>query len=806
MKQNHSTPKSDALYDYLQDQSTAAGPVSLEEEANLVDKLIASANDIQADPIFQTKLENLLLESIQEKRAPRPSYFSRFTWAFIWIVLVIAFLFGMRWAVQNLIPRFTPLSADTVTQAGPSITKPITQPILATEVTPPTIVVSTPTPSSEIFTSPLLPGDEISIQAELPDTPESAKVYLQVTGPSTDVETARAIAARLGVIGSVYKIPGDNPGVPFYTVTDGIGQITFQYTPNKYYYVADKVANQSVSSQRSLSPEETTKTEMYLNEQKLLDFAFRMETPLVHPQRRISFLQLLDGHPVRYSYSNFDAPQLSVYLNEQGRIETIDSNLLSYQDLGEYPIRSAEEAWEKTVSGEPGLGVELNTLQQIQPSTLKSWGREYPIGKRVELFGIFEMLQPAESGISPYVSFNGYPVSGNQEKLLQTMKPGEFMQVWGQFQVGDKGQKILSLEDWQISTLSNQWFEGTILRKEDQGYLQTADRELLIPELPEDVPESASVSMKAVIKNKAQPYLEWSIITTGQGGGGGGGGGPTFHELNLEGTSQTQIAATATATTIPSILPGESIEGVKGSLLLLEHKYIDGSSNLEANFSIDPNDKWPDGLSVQLEGPGLSGIEAYNGLAVEIWGVCSDNTGDVPTITIDRFEPAYPGITFQAWLGSIESIKLENQNVLRFTAHDGSQFIMGYSIDQEIDHFPTGRIVIEGVTYPDDKFGGYPVITMTDMSDAQGRKDMSDYQIHSGTPYTVKEHSKSATSPGKVIIEKVELVYYTHMADLAAPQEDLPPYIQPVWQFSGRYEDGTLFEILVQALLDQYLK
>ncbi len=50
------------------------------------------------------------------------------------------------------------------------------------------------------------------------------------------------------------------------------------------------------------------------------------------------------------------------------------------------------------------------------------------------------------------------------------------------------------------------------------------------------------------------------------------------------------------------------------------------------------------------------------------------------------------------------------------------------------------------------------------------------------------------------------LVYQTVWLQSMSPQGALPVYIQPVWRFSGHYEDGSIFDIRVQALTDGYLK
>ncbi len=59
----------------------------------------------------------------------------------------------------------------------------------------------------------------------------------------------------------------------------------------------------------------------------------------------------------------------------------------------------------------------------------------------------------------------------------------------------------------------------------------------------------------------------------------------------------------------------------------------------------------------------------------------------------------------------------------------------------------------------------------------------------------------------RAVVEQIELVYYTlDPQDIEAGEDDTASYVQPVWRFSGHYEDGTFFQILVQALVETYLQ
>ena len=65
--------------------------------------------------------------------------------------------------------------------------------------------------------------------------------------------------------------------------------------------------------------------------------------------------------------------------------------------------------------------------------------------------------------------------------------------------------------------------------------------------------------------------------------------------------------------------------------------------------------------------------------------------------------------------------------------------------------------------------------------------------------------------PGKAFVEQVELVYHAVLvADIAyaggPPPDPSLRVVQPVWRFAGHSEDGVIFEVLVQAVRDEYLQ
>jgi hypothetical protein len=64
--------------------------------------------------------------------------------------------------------------------------------------------------------------------------------------------------------------------------------------------------------------------------------------------------------------------------------------------------------------------------------------------------------------------------------------------------------------------------------------------------------------------------------------------------------------------------------------------------------------------------------------------------------------------------------------------------------------------------------------------------------------------------PTAMTVEQIELTYFTfdqHYPQYAYDGQLLsdPFYVQPVWRFSGHYDDGSAFEIFVQALKQEFL-
>jgi hypothetical protein len=158
----------------------------------------------------------------------------------------------------------------------------------------------------------------------------------------------------------------------------------------------------------------------------------------------------------------------------------------------------------------------------------------------------------------------------------------------------------------------------------------------------------------------------------------------------------------------------------------------------------------------------------------------------------------------------MESVIIEGQQVLLFTTQVGEKFVLNSSIENPgPDEFlgdPGDPLVVEGVLFPGQTLGGYPVVTDYATLPMSGTGDMTDYEPMSARPMVTSKEG-TAGERRKGVIDQIELVYFTEDPRYLQPSVDGEQlYAQPAWRFSGKYDDGASFVILVQALRPEFLK
>jgi hypothetical protein len=779
-------------------------------EAALGQALLALADQTRPDEAFQARLQAQLHTAARRKQN-RAIFWSagRLLAGAVGVLLLVA---GLTWSIRTLVSR--PVTAELATPTTrPAATATGALPGVATsgppasatpqseQATPP--ASATPQAPLQVYNSPILPDLGLVLQAPFPEAPAEMTVYEQIAWPALTVEAARQVAARLGLPPAAYTPPGQAPGFSSLTFTDGFQRLNFANSVTQFGYFADASAALTGESPAPLEPAQIAEIEAWLKQNGLLDFAYRIDDPLLAGQSAsaVVFTQLLDGFPL--INSGFYGPRLVAQTDAAGQIRSLDSFPANVQALGAYHIRSAEDAWRLATDPQMPMGVETNTFTPlVMPA---HWQRSYPTGQAQTVYANLEILQPVEPGGEPRLFLEGAPLSGEIAGLAQLPPGQQFIQADGQFQPGEGGERAFVVESWQVSDLTMENPAGVVEFEDGQAYLAAGERRYRLPDAPDDLQSGMAVMVSAVILEGPEPALEWNWIYAEPFGWGGGGGGQSFLDLNLDGPP----VATPTPYPLPTVQAGRRLEGVTGVPTVILCQYADGSRRLEADIYIEPNQDFPDGLSLRLQGAALEGIEAYHMLPVRIWGALSGKTvGMIIYLDLERFEPVYPGVKMQAWLGRLEAVTLEGKQAARLTTPDGQQYLLNSALQDayRLEWMPLGEtVIVEGALYPDQSFGGLPVLQDQNLTMALGIPDVSEYELQFAAPQVIEEIG-SASLPRQALIDKIELVYHT--AGLPGPGEESlgPSYIQPIWRFTGRYPDGSLFEILVQALADEYLK
>jgi hypothetical protein len=788
--------EAEALDGYLHGELPADHPDLPAAEAELGMALKGAAQQIQPAAQFEAELERSLMQEAQRKPSKLQRGLASTGRMASWATLAIVLLLGLGWVFRTLLPGIAPGAGPATSPSPAAVLPEATEMLPATQVARPeelTPAVTQPA-APTTYRLPMLQNAEVVLQAEIPEAPGEVQIYQQKAWPTLTAEGALQAASQLGVEGQLYQAPLDPPGATSYLVSDGFERVTFNQTAPWYQYQpASKV----------LAPEQAlAASQAVLQAYGLENFEYRTET---QPGATV-FAQTLDGIPL--SFPPFDGPVVRVVLDDQGKAAQVVSSLVDAEALGSYPIISAQEAWERVLSPTTMSGLEAYSISGGAESR-HTWQREYPLDTEVELFGYAQSYPAVDASSPPLIFFKDFPVSGNIQGLAEAAESNRFIQSWGQFQLDDQGRRSFQMTGWQGSFFPDQHLQGTVERQDGQVYLVTANQRLRLPDAPDDLPDGKLIAAQGVVLEDPESTLEWSSL--GGGGGGGGGGGSGFAELNLDGPPVTPVQpAQPEPTPLALVSIGQRLEGVQGQVMIFVNQYDDGSSQVAALFNLDPSPEWPDGLTVQLDGPGLAGIDAYHNLPVKVWGEISDDSGLLATLSTERFEPVYPGLKIEAWLGLLENATVDDQQVQLFTTQGGEQLVLNSSIESpgadELPGAASDPVVVEGILIPGQALGDYPVITDFVVLPMPGMNDLSEYRPMSANPMITSKEG-SAGKRGKALIDQIELVYYTTDPRYAAPDSlGAPAYAQPAWRFSGRFEDGSTFVILVQALSAQYLK
>ncbi|MEW5869319.1 MAG: zf-HC2 domain-containing protein [Chloroflexota bacterium] len=749
------------------------------------------------------------------------------------VVLLVVLL---SWSIHALLPQPAgPAGITPSVQLLPTTTQDSPAPSTPQEALTPSATPVLPAETQRWVG--LFPNTDFTFAVALPNQPQEVQLFRQVLSEALTADNARQMAARLGVNGEPQETYGEAARHTIYEVSNGYDVARFINSPDNFVISRAASLVKPGGSAPLSEQEQIAAAKAYLKSLGLLELPYQAG---INPRGEVEFTPLLEGRQVLYGIGDTAGAMglAKVALDPSGQVSAVYYSKQTFEVLGSLPILSAAQAWERLSSGNAAARSMFAVLAAPGETPYQQWSPTYSTGQRADLYGYLQVISPP--GGSRQLWMYGYAIAN--EAALAAAPNNEFLHVWGQFETDTAGRSVLNVTGWEISTAQEEYLPGTIQRQVEQITLLTEDgRSLRLPGAPADLTDGAAVFATGVVTPDNPSSLQWRLLETGSfssygvsrscgGGGGGGGGGP--ENANFGGgsfqledvllavsTLTPQAGGTATPTPIPptgALQTGQEISGIQGALTLYQHRYEDGHQALEGSLYVEPGNFSPEALSLLLEGPGLQGAEPLQSLPVKVWGQIVEVRDGTPIVTVTRIEAAYPDLSVQAWMGSVEAVTVEGQKALLLSAQDGNTYILKRSIDCGADCIvgrPGDTAIYEGYLLPGETFGGYPVLVELSAGMAAPNLDLKDYPLSSLEIGVWDEAGSGANynseyMQGQVTIDQIELAYAAvSLEGCVSSPETLENFgswlvVQPVWVFSGHFEDGRLFVIQIQALPD----
>lgn len=683
------------------------------------------------------------------------------------------------------------------------------------------------------------PGLEFTFASKIPSSPESMTLYRQQLSEAVTAVTAGQVATQWGVAGGVYSSPSEGMNDIIFDVMDGARSMRFLNFPDQFIYQVGYTSPDYGSALMDSGPlpsfdEQVAIATNFLKPFGILDLPYRTQ-PLETERGMVAFIPLLDGYPViqEIGVDRSNIGWIDVKVNTPGQVTMVEYSHHDFQPVADYPVLTAQQAWDRFNNDVNLQHSRFAVLSPQGSNTYQAWVRKYAPGQQADIYGRVNSYQPVDPGMLALLMINNLPIIGDTTALIPSNKYDvNFVHAWGQIQGSSSDGIALRLAGWEVSSLTDEYITGTITTQSGQTQLVALNRTLTLLDPPSDIPDGTQVGIQGVVLDGNPPALNWKFIETGQipfsygasnscGGGGGGGGGNAsyntdfgagvFSPLSLDG----QISSTATQVVLP-YQPGVEIKAVSGTVYVTQHLYHGGSSSLDVVFTPDPSSGLNMDWGYSLTGDYLSGIDQYNNLPITVWGQIDHLDNNIVYIEVTRFAPVYPDEKIQAWAGTEQILTLDGQSVVLFTTSAGDSYVLKSSVDfPPADANIIGRlgdmIEIEGYIIPDQQVGSYLVLKDTAGStQLDGVADSAQVNVwdHSQDPGS----NPGAVLQGTVIIDAIELAYDAINLDRcqasAANDPNIAPwlYVQPMWEFTGHFDDGRRFIVQVQALSDEYVK
>jgi LysM repeat protein len=786
------------------------------ESENIARTLTETAGKITLTPNFAAELEQKLRSAHRPRRLWFASSFKQVSPTLGWIALIVLFGLALNWSIRTLIPAPQPAAGTTPT----GFICPVTEP----NGSPPPFENYSPSHhgNGEIWTG-LWPNGKVYM---LPDNHQADGSFsmkwwfwrnstepLSIEGHRLDIESDPLRVFYTGGYddSGIFIVALIFPATGCWEVTARVGESSLTFVTEVVFGVATPTPNPEMIQPRETPtpdngsydwrgtrlyftaslPDSQTEAEVYLwkadkpatlDDARALAQQFGMngepgETPgefpgnfdylLIDGNRR---LHLRSDHYFTY-HSNFENMTLGKPSEERARA-VIDDFLKNHGFDFEYHLESAPQ-----MQGQHFY---------VMPLT--------PDGREMR----FDYMMPVRYEVTLDDTEGNIIISGYS---LDYESLGKF----GIISAGEAFQKIL---DPNLQTGLMESFRGQGGGGGGSSFLKLNLSGAPVP-FPTSTPQYIVTSGSTYIvqeNDTLSSIAEYFGITLEQ----------LTQANNL---SDANIINTGQVLLIPEIpssqrTVSQKIDGVRGLLNVTIYNESDSSKRAEYTLMYIP--KGQNGVyALTLEGDNLQLLQSYQNRPIEIWGTVDhyDQQTGLPVVKIERYQIPFPTLQFQILRGKQKIISIAGQSLTLFTTEDGMEYIQTMptgSPSSPIVENAEGDVLVEALIVPDEVIEGYPVIRVfsSGMAINPQNGETVELTVTADQIYTINETPQSLKTyvPPTATIERVDLVYHVRyppyaMVDPAAGMQ----YLQPAWRFYGRYSDGSEFEILVQALKQDFL-
>lgn len=524
----------------LKGQPTPAISPELQADARLATLLRQTATAVEPEPLFLARLEADLVaaaavETAASSRTPvnkrmparRPTFWQNlshnikegftmkrfvFTFGAVAALVVIAFFAWTAWrggqpnepdVIANVPTTVAETPAPAEPTAGPA------EPTINPELLPtlPSLAGASglgggfgggADDSSRMIMTDPLSGTQYVLNATLPIEPITAVVYDTANQVVYTLDDVARLASLFGLSGPIYtetyyQEPGNEwTPSPVYQVFDGSRQLA---VGNTYFSYMDNSGLVNGSADPMPFAQAGPIAEAYLRERGLLEFPYQM---LSQNGYDIEIRRLVDGRPAIF-------PEIQVSVSNSGVVWSVFSNpMSSLAPLGNYPLRSAQEAWQfmqehgvdfQSVFYSTYPGPEFaQSPMPVDAQDYRYWQRQYVDGQTVTMYPYPMVFLPVNGDAAPRIVIEQYLLTGPAEELQAIAAyVGRQIQVTGVV-TGDVQQtavyKVIELVSWEPreNMVEYTFREGVVSRSGEQVMLVVSEAEsYVIPDAPADL-------------------------------------------------------------------------------------------------------------------------------------------------------------------------------------------------------------------------------------------------------------------------------------------------------------------------------